>query len=262
MASRWTRHPSSPDSSENTIDHPSLASPDSVSRNPRQVPPPLDNSCIKYILSVMVLFMRQTASPEVPLMVATRSTDTAFRDFQNTVDMGAAAKSVSPPPRPLSAEHSLRNRPSASSVLSGNMSIDSTSYIAATSAEYEITHVSLVNSSPAINDLIVKYIRQIIFNISASNWKVVFDRLSTKINFIATHPELNPDSMDLQLMSHGVLDRTRLVIFLNRTCPINDLFFTNVVEQMDRTFVVAGQHENGVPACNCGVSEICHLELD
>ena len=75
-------------------------------------------------------------------------------------------------------------------------------HIAAANSEYENTNVSLVNSSMAVNDLIAKYVGRIIFHLSASNWKVVFDRLSTKINLIATHPELAPDSIDLQFMSH------------------------------------------------------------
>lgn len=81
--------------------------------------------------------------------------------------------------------------------------------------------MSLVNSSLAVNDLIAKYVGRIIFHISASNWKIVFERLSTKINFIATHPELNPDSIDLQLMAHAVLDRARLVTLLNRACSVD-----------------------------------------
>jgi len=82
--------------------------------------------------------------------------------------------------------------------------------------------MSLVTSSLAVNDLIAKYVGRIIFHISASNWKVVFERLSTKISYIATHPEHNPDSIDLQLMSHSVLDRTRLVVLLNRACSIQN----------------------------------------
>jgi hypothetical protein len=232
MASRWTRHSSSSGSSENTVDDlsstfpiPGMGTPTTYSW---EEPPPLDDSCIKYILSVMVLFMRQTASSDVPLMVATRSTDTAFRDFEDRVNIKFATRPVSPPLLPLASEPSLRNRPSTSSFLSPKISIKSTSHshIAAISTEYERTHMSLVNSSLAINDLIAKYVGRIIFHISASNWKVVFERLSTKINFIATHPEINSDSVDLQLMSHSVLDRARLVTLLNRACFM--IFFSTV----------------------------------
>jgi hypothetical protein len=173
----------------------------------------------------MVLFMRQTANSEVPLMVDIRSTDTSFRDYEDKVNIKVAARSVPPPSLPHASDPSLRNRSSASSFLSAKISVKSISHshIPAVSTEYERTHMSLVNSSPAVNDLIAKYVGRIIFHISASNWKIVFERLSTKINFIATHPELNPDSIDLQLMAHAVLDRARLVTLLNRAYSI-DIF--------------------------------------
>ena len=209
MASRWTPPPPPSDPSDDQ----SSTSTDSSSW---EAPPPLDESCIKYVLSVMVLFMRQTAS-NVPLMVPTRSADTSFRHFNDILStkMAAQSKFIPPPPFPLS-EASLRNRASASSVSSVKMSIKSMSHVAAVNAEYEQTHTSLVNSSLAVNSLIAKFVGRIIFHISASNWKAVFDRLSTKIIFIATHPELDPDTADLQLMSHSMLDRSRLVLLLNR----------------------------------------------
>ena len=221
MASRWTRH-----SSNSSIDGRSSNS-GSGQRTPKvssasssswDEPPSLDESCIKYILSVMVLFIRQTASSDVPLMLATRSTDISFRDFDDRVNIKfpVSAISVLPPPLPLPAETSPRSRPSASSISSAKINIKSISHISAANAEYENTHMSLVNSSIVVNDLIAKYVGRIIFHLSASNWKVVFERFSDKINFIATNPELTPDSIDLQFMSHCVMDRTRLVVLLNR----------------------------------------------
>ena len=205
------------DHSADTIDDRSSNSDSVQMPSSWEEPPPLDDACVKYILSVMVLFMRQTAKSDVPLMVATRSTDTSFRDFEDRVNIKVAANSVPHQPLLLSPQAaSLRNRPSANSVLSGKISIKSISHIAATSSKYENSHVSLINSSLAVNDLIAKYVGRIIYHISASNWNVVFERLSTKISLVATNPEHNPDFIDLQLMSHSVLDRTRLVILLNR----------------------------------------------
>ena len=176
-----------------------------------QEPPPLDDSCVKYILSVMVLFMRQTASSEVPLMLQTRTTDVSFHDFEDTANIAAVQQSAP-------SEIPLRRRPSSNSVRSGRMSIKLTAHIAATNSAYEKTHMTLVKSSLAVNNVIAKYVGRIIFHISASNWNMVFERLSTKIAFLATHPaEGNPDTVDLQLMSHSVLDRHRLVLVLNRT---------------------------------------------
>ena len=77
--------------------------------------------------------------------------------------------------------------------------------------------MSLATSSKMVNDLIAKHVGRIIFHISASNWKVVFGRLSDKINSIATHPDITSESIiDLHFMSHCVMDRTRLVALLNR----------------------------------------------
>lgn len=221
MASRWIRHSSSnfpvdDQSSNSGLGQWTPPVPSITSTSSWEEPPPLDESCIKYILSVMVLFMRQTASSDVPLMVATRSIDISFRDFEDRANIRVAAIAVPPPPLPPSAEASLRSRPSANSVSSGKMSIKSTSHIAAANAEYESTHMTLVNSSLVVNDLIAKYVGRIIFHLSASNWKVVFERLSAKISSIAAHPEHKPDSIDLQFMSHSVMDRTRLVVLLNR----------------------------------------------
>ena len=226
IASRWTRHSSNPSiddrssisgSGQRTSKVPSVTS-TSLSW---EEPPPLDESCIKYILSVMVLFIRQTASSDVPLMVATRSTDISFRDFEDSVNgkvpVGASAISVPPVPLPP------RSPPSTLS--SAKVNIKSISHIAAANAEYENTHMSLANSSIVVNDLIAKYVGRIIFHLSASNWKVVFDRLSSKINSIATHHELAPDCIDLQFMSHCVMDRTRLVVLLNRA---SFFFFSRV----------------------------------
>ncbi|KDR84288.1 hypothetical protein GALMADRAFT_87191 [Galerina marginata CBS 339.88] len=232
MASRWSQtYPS------RAYDE-SLASPDSPlpsgsSRSSKrqapsvystapswQEPPPLDDSCVKYILSVMVLFMRQTSSGEIPLMLQTRSTDIGFRDFEDNmqgVDVKEARRVVSPVDgRPASGDIPLRNQPSSNSFKSGRVSIKSTMHISATNTAYEMTHMSLVKAPMAINNAIAKYVGRIIFHISASNWNVVFERLSTKITFLAAHPEATADLVDLQLMSHSVLDRQRLVHLLNQ----------------------------------------------
>jgi hypothetical protein len=217
MASRWTQNSKGEDHPLSAPDSPGPRSsgqqgaPSVHSTAPSwQEPPPLDDSCVKYILSVMVLFMRQTASSEVPLMLQTRTTDVSFRDFEDTVNIANVQPSVP-------SEIPLRSRPSASSVRSGRVSIKSTTHIAATNPAYEKTHMSLVKSSLSVNNLIAKYVGRIIFHISASNWNMVFERLSTKIAYLATHPDGNPDAVDLQLMSHSVLDRLRLVLLLNRT---------------------------------------------
>jgi len=224
MASRWSHNtpayarttedlPSSPDSPlpSNAHKNGKRHAPSEYSTTPSwQEPSSLDDSCVKYILSVMVLFMRQTASSEAPLMLQTRSTDISFRDFEENINMTPVESSAPPAPT------SLRNQTSSNSVMSGRVSVKSAVHIAATNMAYEKTHMSLVKSAVSVNNLIAKYVGRLIFHISASNWNVVFERLSTKIQFLATHPEVIPDTIDLQLMSHSLLDRQRLVSLLNR----------------------------------------------
>ncbi|KAJ3504772.1 hypothetical protein NLJ89_g7765 [Agrocybe chaxingu] len=227
MASRWSQNmgPASRQADDQPLSSPDSPLPPGSAGNGRrqapseyssnsswQEPPPLDDSCVKYILSVMVLFMRQTSSADVPLMLQTRSTDISFRDFEDNISMASAEPSQQTPPQ----DPPLRTQPSSNSVKSAKVSIKSTMHISATNTAYEKTHMSLVKSSLSVNNLIAKYVGRIIFHISASNWNVVFDRLSTKISFLATHPEANPDIVDLQLMSHSLLDRHRLVLLLNQ----------------------------------------------
>ena len=153
----------------------------------------------------MVLFICQTATSDIPLMVATQSTDNSFRDFDDRVYI--TLKSLSLYLLHLHLSH-FKQKPHLAAGLPPTL-FHQQNWILnqyhilrqLCNSEYENTNVSLVNSSMAVNDLIAKYVGWIIFHLSASNWKVVFDHLSTKINLIATHPELAPDSIDLQFMS-------------------------------------------------------------
>ncbi|KAF9480190.1 hypothetical protein BDN70DRAFT_931958 [Pholiota conissans] len=240
MASRWSQPQASNSRSGASSTTDPLSSPDSpaspsagsgrrqqaasehsaASAHLWQEPPPLDDSCVKYILSVMVLFMRQTATPEVPLMLQTRSTDISFRDYEETIsDTVDMAPNVTSGPTTLSPEPALRPRLSVNSVRSSKVSIKANVYLAAANTAYEKTHVSLSRSSLAVNTLIAKYVGRIIFHISASNWSVVHDRLSSKISFLASPKASeisNPDVVDLHLISYSILDRQRLVVLLNQ----------------------------------------------
>ncbi|TFK62722.1 hypothetical protein BDN72DRAFT_964371 [Pluteus cervinus] len=233
MASRWNNNPRSNSQASHYPQSPDSPVPDSSSKRNRQAssehlpttngttwtePPPMDDNCAKYILSVMVLFLRQTASPESPLMLSSPSSDITFRDF-GTNDLPAPTHDTRPDIR--TNGHSerqgpgLRNQPSSGSVKSGKMSVNSAVHNPAANAKYERTHMSMVKSSLSVNALIAKFAGRIIFHISASNWSVVFHRLRNKIHFLAGHPEENPDTVDLKLMAHSALDRQRLVQVLN-----------------------------------------------
>ncbi|KAG7097519.1 hypothetical protein E1B28_004862 [Marasmius oreades] len=195
-------------------------------------PPPLDESCAKYVLSVMVLFLRQTALPEPPLVLPTSQyADVSFRDYEHgkaalvattlelqesvsndyaEVNTEKITSSHSPVPTPIQPE--LRNKTSASSVktsLTGNF------FLHGQASVYEKTIMSAVNSEYNLNNLIAKFAGKIIFHISASNWKIVFQRLSLKIRYLAQHTEDGMDTVDLHILSHSLLDRQRLMQVLN-----------------------------------------------
>ncbi|KAF8166711.1 hypothetical protein BJ912DRAFT_234605 [Pholiota molesta] len=186
MASRWSQQAPPSARADESPDSPispgaKTQAPSEHSSTAWQEPPALDDSCVKYILSVMVLFMRQTATAEVPLMLQTRSTDIAFRDYDETDAAASAAEPPPPPPPPPPAEDAtlLRARGSATSVRSSRVSIRASMHLPAANTVYEKTHVSFIRSATAINNLIAKYVGRIVFHISASNWNVVYDRLSS-----------------------------------------------------------------------------------
>ncbi|KAF5334397.1 hypothetical protein D9611_013526 [Ephemerocybe angulata] len=171
---------------------------------------PLDESCAKYVLSVMVLFLRQTTNYEVPLLLATPSTDLSFRDFD--LPQTTSFENDAGPP--------LRTQPSSASVRSAQGSVNSVIRLPPVSRTYEKTHLSLVRNSEALSNMIAKYTGRIIFHISATNWGVVHNRLKTKIRFLGAHSEENPDTVDLQLLAHSLLDRQRLVTLLGELASL------------------------------------------
>jgi hypothetical protein len=80
---------------------------------------------------------------------------------------------------------------------------------------FERTHMALVKSTMALNILISKFAGRIVYCLSASNWMVVFNRIRTKIHHLANTVEDNPDTVDLLLMTHSAMDRSRLVQVLH-----------------------------------------------
>ena len=66
-----------------------------------------------------------------------------------------------------------------------------------------------------MNHLIGKYTGRIVYHLSASNWAVVLFRLRTRIHYVAQASEDKPDIVDMGLMAHSALDRTKLIQVLN-----------------------------------------------
>ncbi|KAM6496242.1 hypothetical protein JOM56_008948 [Amanita muscaria] len=152
-------------------------------------PPPLNDQCAKYILLVMVLFLRQANSLDAPTMMANRSLDVAFRDYASDLQ-------TSTPSFELHDEddQTLKVRPPPSIV----------------SAEKH-TNLALVNFPSSLILLISEYAGRIVFHVSASNWNLVLERIQEKIR----HEEDTSDLLPIQLLAHSALDRQRLVQVLN-----------------------------------------------
>lgn len=182
-------------------------------------PQPLDDNCAKYILSVMVLFLRQSGPNDSSPILPIRSVENTLYELEQ-VDVNRstfAFESQSPGQTSIFSDPLvpvLRSRQSANSISSSKPSISSIP-IPPGSFKYERTHMSFVSDVSVINKLITKFAGRIIYHLSTSNWKIVFSRLRNKIHFLASGVEGTPDTADLAIMSHCALDRLRLIQVLN-----------------------------------------------
>lgn len=235
MASRWRQNPESRPGTRNG-DHASgystpLDSPShTMSRTARfrpsrellsSPPPPgseltpLDENCARYVLSVMVLFLRQTAhsqggdeDPSVFLLQdyeseeQLRSPSFAFGPQEGMSQGGALPPIVKP---------AIRTQPSATSFSSGASRVP----IPVDTLVYTPTAQALADSVTALNNLIARTVGSIVYHLSASNWPIVFSRVRNRIRALE-HEKAgsSPDITDLQLMALSALDRSRLVQLL------------------------------------------------
>jgi len=247
MASRWNRYPDdSRTASQANSSNPTLpTSPVSTSRSSRKSrqpsseplyspsvlltePPPLDEACAKYILSLMVVFLRQTAPPEGRLMSsANLSFEATFHDFETIDNVDAPlnsqyisediglegeGRSLGPSSRPLNTSPSVNG---------SQMTQVTVVPLAQHNTRLEMTPKVLARSHFSLNALILKFAGRIVYHLSASNWTVVLQRIRQKIRFLANAADDNPDVVDLNLMKHSSLDRTRLVQILQGMFHIN-----------------------------------------
>jgi hypothetical protein len=242
MASRWNRHPddlrATPQASSSTMTLPT--SPVATSRSSRKSrkpsseylsassayltePAPLDEACAKYILSLMVVFLRQTAPPEGRLMSsANLSFEATFHDFETIDNVDAPLTSsqyisedidLSDEPQPVDSSSQPLNT-SSSSVNGSQMTQVTVTPMAQHNIRLERTPKVLARSHFSLNALILKFAGRIVYHLSASNWTVVLQRIRQKIRFLANSVDDNPDIVDLSLMKHSSLDRTRLIQIL------------------------------------------------
>ncbi|KAA1466679.1 hypothetical protein DENSPDRAFT_831556 [Dentipellis sp. KUC8613] len=241
MASRWHRYADEARSaSRSATSKTAYAGPESPAMNSRSSkksrqassdhlstpagwmePPPLDDACAKYVLSLMVVFLRQTAPPEGRLMSsANLSFEATFHDFQS-IEVEDAPSAIPdffdddlPTEEPKGTKLPKPRNHSSTSVNSGGASTTSSTPIPQLNMKFEKTHKVLSGSHFSLNTLILKFAGRIIYHLSASNWLVVLHRIRNKIHQLASSTEDNLDIIDLNLMKHSALDRARLVQIL------------------------------------------------
>lgn len=240
MASRWNRHTDDTRSASQTNSSNATlpASPVVTSRSSRKSrhpsseplspsifltePQPLDEHCAKYILSLMVVFLRQTAPPEGRLMSsANLSFEATFHDFE-TIDAPLTSPQYISENLGLEDESQFQEsspRPSnlSSPSVNGSQTQVTVTPMAQHNTKLEMTPKVLARSHFSLNALILKFAGRIVYHLSASNWSVVLQRIRNKIRFLANSPDDSPDIVDLNLMKHSSLDRTRLVQILQGT---------------------------------------------
>lgn len=250
MASRWRRRSDDQqaDSSKRSQGPPSVSSnPDSPagtghrtarsryasseqlgSLSPWVEPPPLDDNCARYILSVMVLFLRQAAPPQQRLMSAANlNFNASFQDLESiesievttALDIFHTGPAVPPSIGSYYPKTEKKTKlPSFMRDKQPHIPFIRTSVIFPQhSISYERTSSVISGSVSAMNTLITKFSGRVVYHLSASNWAVVFARIKSKIHVLAGTNEEDLDVMDVRLMTYCWLDKLRLIQLLQGT---------------------------------------------
>jgi hypothetical protein len=184
--------------------------------------PPLVEECAKYVLSVIVLYIRQTApstgsEPDTSLSYYGLEAEDQPRATHSFFD------SPTEPPQPfatLLARPTIRTQASAASFAS--MSYRSYQGSGGTpipiprdALTYSNTPQMMAESNSSLIALIHKYAGLIVYHLSASNWDVVFSRVRKKIHALTkSEAGTSSDVIDLQLMTQCALDKSRLIQLL------------------------------------------------
>jgi hypothetical protein len=177
--------------------------------------PALNEDCAKYVLSVMVLYVRQTAPSEGSELETTLSHHNFDVDDELRLPSIPDASLSSPSKSTPSINHPLRSRESNASFGSTNVRPISATPIPPEARTYTNTVASMAVTVSSLNSLVSKFAGIVIYHISASNWPVVFERVRAKIRALEkVERGAMPDTIDLQLMTQCALDRSRLVQLL------------------------------------------------
>lgn len=225
------------------------------SLSPWVEPSPLDENCARYILSVMVMFLRQAAPPQQRLMSAANlDFNASYHDLESiesvevttSLDIFHTGPAIPPSvgsyyPRAEATRAKLplfmRNRPLHMP------SIRTAATFPQHSVSYERTSSILCSSNLSMNTLIAKFSGRVVYHLSASNWPVVFSRIKGKIHILASTSEEDLDIMDVRLMTHCWLDRARLVQLLQGASlktPCRDMI---LMFDSYRVVVITREHE-------------------
>ncbi|KAH8826519.1 hypothetical protein DL96DRAFT_1529897 [Flagelloscypha sp. PMI_526] len=181
----------------------------------------LDDNCARYIISVMVLFLRQTnfstpqassaaaAREEMPLMLPVKGADIVQMGYtDNTVRLpNEVHTSSSLQPEDLKPKKSFA---SATSGTSSHRDEGVPTYLP--------THPSLLRTTLSLSTQIAHYTGLLVTHISQSNWRVLLTRLKSRINHLTQSVEStpSPESLaDLHLITCADLDRVRLAQVLS-----------------------------------------------
>ncbi|KAI0371618.1 hypothetical protein BV20DRAFT_1017123 [Pilatotrama ljubarskyi] len=180
-------------------------------------PPALDDNCARYIISVMVLILRQTAPRKHRLASAGNlSFDASFQDFESVEshEFGANDDTLGVVPPIISGVPRTMNRarhPSSTSLNSTGIASTVSGRLPQHSIVYERTSYLVAKSILSLHSTIAKYTGRIIYHLSASNWAVVLHRIRQRINGLASAADIEPDTVDLQLITYSALDKMKLV---------------------------------------------------
>ncbi|KAL7282669.1 hypothetical protein ACG7TL_004142 [Trametes sanguinea] len=180
-------------------------------------PPALDDNCARYIISVMVLILRQTAPRKHRLTSAANLTfDASWQDFESVEshEFGATDDTLPVIPPIIPGAPRTMNRakhPSSNSLNSAGVASSISSQLPQHSTVYEKTSFLVSKSILSLHSSIAKYTGRIIYHLSASNWAVILNRIRQRIDALAHASDAEQDSVDLQLITYSALDRAKLV---------------------------------------------------
>ncbi|KAH9854976.1 hypothetical protein C2E23DRAFT_883516 [Lenzites betulinus] len=180
-------------------------------------PPALDDNCARYIISVMVLILRQTAPRKHRLTSAANlSFEASFQDFESVEshEFGAGDETLGATPPVISGFPRSMNRakyPSSNSLNSTGVASSISSRLPHQSVVYEKTSFLVAKSILSLHSSIAKYAGRIVYHLSASNWAVVLHRIRQRIHGLASASDAEPDTVDLQLITYSALDKAKLV---------------------------------------------------